>query len=155
MKRLPFDLKVSSPYFQKNIDAALAHLDCTICYLDDILIVTKSNIIDHYNEVKQVFAALRNIGFKINFAKSTFCSTEIVFLSYVFNFHGYKPHCKNISAVKGIKPPIDVSQVHMFLEAVNYFRSHIHNAAKLEEPLTNLLCKNSKFCWTPAQQNFF
>uniref|UniRef100_A0A0N5BYB2 RNA-directed DNA polymerase n=1 Tax=Strongyloides papillosus TaxID=174720 RepID=A0A0N5BYB2_STREA len=155
MKRLPFGLKVSPPYFQKNIEAALSHLNCTICYLDDILVVTKSNIVDHYNEVRQVLRSLRQSGFKINIAKCTFCSSEIVFLSYIFNSFGYKPHCKNIVAIKNIKPPTDVSQVRMFLGAVNYFRSHIYNAAKVEEPLTDLLRKDSKFCWTPLHQKSF
>uniref|UniRef100_A0A0N5BEP0 RNA-directed DNA polymerase n=1 Tax=Strongyloides papillosus TaxID=174720 RepID=A0A0N5BEP0_STREA len=145
MKRMPYGLKTSPAHFQKAIDITIKGLDCAIAYCDDIIIGTRGNLKCHLEDVIKTMDRIAAAGFKINLKKSTFCSEEVVFLSYTFNQHGYKPCLKSVQAIDHIKPPKDLKQLRAFLGSISYFRNHIPDAARLESPLTDLLKKNCKY----------
>ena len=53
-------------------------------YLDDLLIISKSNLKDHLRKLRFVLTKLQSAGLKINADKSTFCSFETECLGYTF-----------------------------------------------------------------------
>ena len=47
------------------------------------MIITKSNLIDHVDKLKEVLTKLQSAGLKINADKSTFCSFETEYLGVI------------------------------------------------------------------------
>jgi hypothetical protein len=52
-------------------------LDFVRSYLDDLFIISCSNVEDHLQKLECVLKFLSAKGFRVNAEKSTFCATEI------------------------------------------------------------------------------
>ena len=57
-KRLPMRIAGSSDIFQAKMSELMMALEYLKTYLDDLLIITKSNLIDHLNKIKEVLTKL-------------------------------------------------------------------------------------------------
>jgi hypothetical protein len=55
----------------------MASLDYVRAYIDDLLIITRGTIDDHISKIETVLNQLRDVGLKVNAAKSFFCTHEI------------------------------------------------------------------------------
>ncbi len=63
-------------------------------YLDDLLCITRANLDDHLQKLRQVLTRLQDVGLKVNAQKSKFCATETKYLGYVLTTDGIKPQQK-------------------------------------------------------------
>ena len=72
----------SPDIFQAKMSELMIALEYVKKYLDNLLIMTKSNLIDHLDKLKEVLTKLQSTGLKINANKSTFCSFETEYLGY-------------------------------------------------------------------------
>ena len=54
----------------------MATLEFMRTYLDDLVCITKGNLKDHLNKLKEVFNKLQDAGLKVNADKSKFCAIE-------------------------------------------------------------------------------
>ena len=72
----------SPDIYQAKMSELMMALENLKTYLDNLLIITKSNLIDHLDKLKKVLTKLRSAGLKINANKSTFCSFETEYLGY-------------------------------------------------------------------------
>ena len=90
-------------------------------YLDDLLIISKSNLKYHLKKLRLVLTKLRLAGLKINAAKSTFCSleTEYLDLGYALTRQGIAPQTKKIDSILLLSPPTKVKELRTFLEWYN------------------------------------
>lgn len=61
-------------------------LDFVITYVNDILIVTKSNIDENYEPIRLILQILRIFDLKISKAKLKLCGDSITYLGYIFSF---------------------------------------------------------------------
>lgn len=62
---VPFGLKNTPAYFQRQMDMILSGLKFDRCYIDDI-IVWSSNLEEHVEHLREVFARLRRVGLKVH-----------------------------------------------------------------------------------------
>ena len=62
--RLPFGVALAPAIFQQAMDTTLQDFDCTIYYIDDIL-VTESTDEQHLHRLKEVFKRLKDAGLKL------------------------------------------------------------------------------------------
>uniref|UniRef100_A0A0N5A5W6 CCHC-type domain-containing protein n=1 Tax=Parastrongyloides trichosuri TaxID=131310 RepID=A0A0N5A5W6_PARTI len=156
--RMPFGLKIATSVFQRIIDTVLRGLDFALSYVDDILIVTKTNIEDHYMHIRMVLDRLREFNLKINSKKSQWCGNSVTYLGFVFSAEGQRPSESNTSAIINYPVPQSVKSLRRYLGKIGYFRNNIENLASLQKPLTDLLrnkSKNSVFFWTRDAETSF
>uniref|UniRef100_A0A0N4Z8A5 RNA-directed DNA polymerase n=1 Tax=Parastrongyloides trichosuri TaxID=131310 RepID=A0A0N4Z8A5_PARTI len=156
--RMPFGLKIATSVFQRIIDTVLRGLDFALSYVDDILIVTKTNVSDHYKHIRLVLDRLREFNLKINCAKSQWCGDSVTYLGYVFSSDGQKPSEVNTAAIVNYPSPKSVKALRRYLGKIGYFRNNIENLAELQRPLTNLLrnqIKNAPFFWSEEAETAF
>jgi hypothetical protein len=66
-----------------------------------------------------------------------------------------KPGGRKVQAVREMKEPQNIKGVRQFLGLSGYFRRHVENNARIVEPLTRLLRKDTPWCWGSEQQSAF
>ena len=77
--------------FQKAIDCILQGLKGVICYLDDILVVTKGRDDDHNVLVDNVIQRLNEEDGALKLSKCEFSVNKLVWLGYEIDESGYSP----------------------------------------------------------------
>ena len=80
-------------------------LEFVRAYLDDLLYISKLSLEDHLDKLEVVLGRLREVGLKVNAAKSTFCALEIEYLGYILTRDGIKPQSNKVQAILAINRP--------------------------------------------------
>ena len=105
--------------FQKAMDCTLQGLEGVICYLDDILIVTKGNIQEHNDLVEKVMQRLDAEGWALKLSKCEFSVNQLTWLGYDINENGYSPKFSKLEAIQSLKPPRTLKQLRSFMGTLN------------------------------------
>ena len=152
--RLAFGVKVAPAIFQHIMDTMLQNLDFAAAYLDDIIIVSKTED-EHRNHVHAVFERISEFGFKVKESKCTFFMSEIRYLGHIINKDGRKPDPERAEAIKNMPPPQNVLQLQSFLGLANFYQVFIPDMHNLRAPLNLLLKKDQKWDWSTECQSAF
>lgn len=153
---LPFGLCNAVASFSRAIDTILGpeFSDFVITYIDDLLVISNT-FEEHLDHLQKIFSRLKSAGLTLKLRKCSFFKKEIKFLGYIFNQEGIKPDESRIQAIVEYKKPHDVKSLQRFLGLCNFDRVFCPNLSNLTEPLTYLLKKKVKFCWTERQDQAF
>ena len=143
--------------FQKAMDSTLQGLEGVICYLDDILIVTKGNIQEHNDLVEKVMQRLDAEGWALKLSKCEFSVNQLTWLGYDINENGYSPKFSKIEAIQSLKPPGTLKQLRSFMGTLNRLQKFIpdlhthtvHFRASLKA------CNKQSFLWGEDQNKAF
>ncbi|MFM8588489.1 MAG: RNase H-like domain-containing protein [Bacteroidota bacterium] len=138
-KRLPMGVAGSPDIFQSKMSELMATLEFVRTYLDDLLCITKGNLKDHLNKLRQVFNRLQDSGLKVNANKSNFCALETEYLGYILTRDGIKPQANKVQAILALKLPTNVKELRRFLGMVQYYRDLWAKRSEMLAPLTNLV----------------
>jgi hypothetical protein len=155
-ERMPFGLSGSPSTFSKVMDATLLGLKDVEClgYLYDILIYSPT-ITDHVRRLRLVFNRIRDANFKLNAEKCTYAAPQVAYLGHTVSKHGVAPDGSKVRAIRNFPLPQTVKDVRAFLGLAGYYRSFIQDFAATIRPLTLLTRKDTRFEWTPKQQEAF
>ena len=153
---LPFGLRTAVSSFTRCLDQVLGETcgDFARAYVDDIF-VGSSSFDEHLEHLRKVFTALRNAGFTIRLEKCRFLRESVRFLGYVLDSGGWRPDPERIQGLQDFPTPRNVAAVQAFIGLANFDRAFVPNFSERLEPLTQLLRKNTKWCWTESQQRAF
>ena len=153
----------AAPTFQRLMDSILGDLDFVSCYLDDVLIYSRS-VEEHLSHVSRVLERLHQHRLIARESKCSFFLTEIQFLGFVFSQQGRAVDSSKTAALCLLPPPDTVHELQRWLGAVNYCSPFILRFADLTAPLTDLLRgvpkksqrkSKAKLNWSPIHQESF
>ena len=154
-KRLPMGL-CNSPYiFQEKMNEIFRGIGFIIAYINDILIITKSDWSGHLNKLKLVLKFLRSNGFKCNIEKSYFGQTEMEYLGFWVTQTGIRPINNKEEAIVNMTSPKNQKQIFSFIVLVDYYRDMWAKQSYLLQPLTALTPNKVNFKWTVVEQKPF
>ena len=125
--------------FQKAMDRTINHAKNTFCFLDDILIVSKGNEIEHGNLVEAVLKKLDAENLALKITKCEFFKQEVNWLGHHLSEAGVRPKIPKTEAVINLNPPKSLKQLRSFLGSINHLAKFMTNAASLTEKLRPLL----------------
>jgi Reverse transcriptase (RNA-dependent DNA polymerase) len=91
-------------------------------YIDNLLVITKSDWHDHLHHLDIIFTRLHDAGLKVNAKKSFFGKDELEYLGYWIMRAGIQPIAKKVEAIKNIAPPKTKRELRHFIGIVNYYR---------------------------------
>jgi hypothetical protein len=150
---MPFGLTNAPATFQRLINNVLRpYLDQScICYLDDILVYSKSEE-QHVKDVRDILTALRGAHLLLKPEKCNFHTTKVIFLGFVVTTDGIQMDPEKVATVLAWNPPTTVKEVQSFLGFANYYRRFIKDYSKIAAPLTELTHKDREFAWTDEAQ---
>ena len=139
--RLPMGISNAPDIFQERMSTLMAALEFVRVYLDDLLVITRSDWDDHLDKLRQVLRVLQQAGLKVNAPKSHFGKDEVEYLGYVLTRTGIKPQSKKIQAILALSPPTNVKLLRRFLGMVQYYRDMWQNRSEMLAPLTDLVAE--------------
>ena len=137
--------------FQKAMDCTLQGLEGVICYLDDILIVTKGDIQEHNDLVERVMQRLDAEGWALKLSKCEFTVNQLTWLGYDINENGYSPKFSKIEAIQSLK------QLRSFMGTLNHLQRFIADLHTLTVHFHASLkaCNKQSFLWGEDQNKAF
>ena len=149
---MPLGLKNAPRTFQKLMNTIFRNLDeFVICYLDDVLIFSKT-FADHLIHVETVLQILKQENLSANPKKCTFHTDEVDYFGKTISPSGRSLKAAKVEAFDRIEMPSTIKEIRMFLGATGFFRDFIQDYAKIAQPLTELLKKDTKFEMTTERQ---
>ena len=120
--RLPMGVCNSPDVFQEKMSELMQGLEFVRAYIDDLLVLTKSDWDDHLNELSMVLNRIALAGLKINANKSFFGKTETEYLGFWISRTGIRPITKKVEAIQQLKPPKTRRELRRFIGIINYYR---------------------------------
>lgn len=146
-QRLPYGVKVAPAIFQSIMDQILAGLDGVCCYIDDILVTSKT-MEQHVHVLEMVFMRLEEYGVLVNRDKCDFAIDQVTYLGHVIDRQGIRPSPEKVSAITAVKGPTNVAELKTFLGAVTFYHKFLYNFASICAPLYNLTKQGTPWKWT-------
>ncbi|XP_062715815.1 uncharacterized protein K02A2.6-like isoform X1 [Aedes albopictus] len=153
-KRLVFGISCAPEVFQKTIEQILSDCDHTINFIDDIIVVGRTER-EHDEELRKVLGRLRDYGILLNQDKCAFKLTAIDFLGHKFDKDGMTPSTSKIEALQSFRAPATCEEVRSFLGLVNYVGAFIPDLATISFPLRELTKNKAVFKWNLEEQKAF
>ena len=135
--RLPYGVSTAPAIFQSVMDRILQGLPVA-CYLDDILIVAKTEE-EHDQLLEKTLERLEKAGVRLSQEKCEFRLSELRYLGHRIDATGIHPTSEKVQAIKKAPVPQTVSQLRVFLGLVNYYSKFIPQTATLLTPLYKFL----------------
>lgn len=153
----PYGLKNGPSVFQRAVHNLLSDLirkGKVVVYLDDIL-VPSSTVDENLKVVSEVLRRIRDADFEIRKEKCFFLQTKINFLGYVIQENQIKPTEEGVQGLTDFPVPDSTRKVQSFLGLASYFRKFIRDFSLIAKPLYQLLKKEEKFNFGPAELDAF
>ena len=154
--RLAMGLRNAAQSFQKLMNSVLDGLEGLFCYLDDILIYSKTEE-EHLIIIDKLFSRLNEAGLTISLKKCQFGRPSLNFLGFHVTGDGIRPLPKKTEAITKFPPPARPKDLLGFLGAVNYYRRSLPHLegqspaqvlAPLYEAATKVPAKDFSKHWT-------
>ena len=153
---MPFGLVVAGAIFSRMMRKLFSHLPQVACYIDDILVHTRS-----WSEHMSVLQVVFDILFRANLAiKPSKCCLGYGSLEFLGHHVGNGQLATNpdlIAKIQSKERPTTKKEVRSFLELTGYYRKFIANYAEIAVPLSDLTKKgqSNKVKWGDAQERSF
>ncbi|XP_068240411.1 uncharacterized protein [Palaemon carinicauda] len=151
---MPFGMKNASATFQRLMNQVIDKLEGVVVYIDD-LVVYSNSWESHLKNMECLFERLRAAGLVINLNKCDFAKAKIIYLGHEVGHGKILPKSVNIQSILDFQVPENRRGIRRFLGMVGYYRRFVLNFADVANPLTNLLKKGQRFCWTAECQDAF
>lgn len=149
--RMPFGLKNAPNTFQRLVDNVFRGVNNVFVYVDDILIASPDRA-THLLDLKQVLNRIRENNLIVSFTKSEFFVDKLDFLGFHITTLGSSIPNRRIQAFLDMQVPSTPKAMQRFLGAVNFYRRHLANYARLVAPLyraTTQRPENKPAKWAP------
>lgn len=158
--RMPFGLRNAAQTFQRFMNhSVLQGLDFLFTYVDDVIIAS-DDVISHRQHLEDVFKRFEQFGITINISKCSFGQKKLEFLGFEVSTTGIRPLDDKVKAIIDFPTPNTVEELRRYLGMLNFYRSHIPNAADQQAEMNKYLHNSkrkdkSKIVWTDkATQEF-
>ena len=153
-KRLCFGIKTAPAQFQAVMDKILVGIEGIFCYIDDILVVSKS-VEEHLRILKLVFGRLAKYNVRMNGDKCLFFRKKIQYLGHELSADGIRPLQGKVEAILKAPRPKDVTGLKSLLGMINFYGKFIPDLASKMHPLYKLLHHSAPWIWSSECEDAF
>ena len=119
-------LRNAAQSLQKMMDSILNGMDQVYCYMDDLLVFTKTHK-QHVKVVEELFKRLQDNGLAIHPDKSLYAQPNLDFLGFNISHNGISPLNKKVEAITNFPPPRTPKDLLGFLGGLNFYRRNLPN----------------------------
>ena len=147
--RLPFGITSAPEHFLRRIQEVLHDLQGVVCLMDDVLVHGKTQS-EHDQCLNAVLVRLTESGLTLNMDKCLFTAA-----GQILTPSGISSDPDKVSAVRQMRQPTSVSEVHRFLGMANQLSKFVPKLADLTKPMRDLLSKRNHWAWGEPQQRSF
>ena len=135
-RRLPFGLTNGVARFQRLMDNLVAKFKLvdTFVYLDNVLICGRDQI-EHDNNLKRFFEAVRSQGLSLNSDKSILSQTSVNFLGYHISNGILRPDPERLRPLRELPIPLDKTSLKRAMGLFSYYSQWVPNFSSKLRPL--------------------
>jgi len=108
----------------------------------------------YLSHLRIIIELLRANKLIVKKSKCSFGATQIEYLGHIISSKGVATDPKKIEAMLTWHAPVTVKQLRGFLRVIGYYRKFIKGYGAINNPLTEVLKKDS-FHWNPAAKKLF
>ena len=153
-QRLTFGIATAPSIFQAVMDQILQGMANVVCYLDDILIASRTEE-EHLATLDEVLSRLEKYGVVVNQSKCEFRTSSVEYLGHRIDEDGLHPLKDKIAAIVDAPSPTNVSELCAYLGLINYYAKFMSNRATMLKQLHNLLRAGEKWVWSEECESVF
>jgi len=153
---MPFGLTNAPSIFMRLMNHILRTFigHFVVVYFDDILVYSKS-MAEHLDHLESGMKVLREEKLYVNLNKYTFCTDNLVFLSFVVSADSVKVEDEKVKTIKEWPSPKIVREVRSFHGLADFYRRFVKDFSTLASPITEAIKKDVGFKWEEAQEKAF
>ncbi len=100
---------------------------------------------EHFNYMKKVLEALRNVRFKLKLEKYKFVKKQLKYLRFIIEEFSIKSDLDKVKDIVNQPASTNQIQIRFFLGMIGFFRNHIQGFLTIVISITNLLVKKVPF----------
>ena len=149
-KVMPFGLHSAPQTFTRLMNEVWKGCPWAKAYLDDVIVGSSSEE-EHVKHLEEAFRRISEAGLKLNLGKCEFFREKVEFLGHVISRNEIMPAPDKLEAIRVAKAPKDKAELRSFLGMCEFHRKHIKDFSVIAIPLFQLLKKNVRFDFGPAQ----
>jgi len=156
-KVMPFGLKNAGATYQRLVNAMLKHqIGKTMeVYINDMLVKSKK-VVDHMENLEEMFAILRKYRMKLNPLKCSFGVESGKILGFMVSARGIEANPTQVTALREVKAPRTKKELQSFNGKIAALSRFISRATYRCILFFDALKKEKKnFQWTPECQQAF
>ncbi|KAJ8874213.1 hypothetical protein PR048_025055 [Dryococelus australis] len=153
LHRLSFSIKTASSEFNRIIDQIVRDIPKTMSYFDGIVHGSTREECQH--NLIACLDQLQEFDLHLNQQKCLLFQEQIEYLGHVIEFNKISQSPGKVAAIVYMPRPKSTEDVRRFLGMVTYYSQFIHGASTIATPLRHLLCENTIFKWTSANEAAF
>ncbi len=154
---MPFGLQNAPALFQQMVDGVLASVsDCSGCYIDDVLIYTRTWE-EHLSVLRKILNCIRDAGLTVKMRKCVFGKRRLRYLGHMIGEGDVCVPEDRVTAVSEWPMPTTKRQLKRFLGTAGYYRRFIPDFAVAAATLTPLTGKGAlyRLVWTRNGESAF
>lgn len=153
-KQVPFGLCNAAPFFVRQIANLLAGMtwEELLVFLDDVLVFSPS-FAKHCELLDHALTLIEEAGLKVKPEKCRVLLQCALFVGHILSTQGVSTDPEKVSAVKCWPPPTNVSQLHVFLGKIGYYRKFISDFATLAASLFQFEERDGTLCGLMTARN--
>lgn len=140
---MPFGLTNAAQSFQRFMNNILRGLEFTFCYIDDILIASKT-VDEHKVHLEQVLSRLQEHGLYIKPQKCNFGKDKVEYLGYLVAPEGIKSLEHRVRAIFDYTKPKNITELRRYLGMLNFYKTSLPKAAYIQAPLYKQIARTKK-----------
>ena len=148
---MPFGLCNAPATFERMMERVLADIPRSHCvvYLDDLLVHAR-DFGGALANLREVLAAIRQAGLRLNPAKCSLLTRETLFLGHVVSERGVATNPAKAAAVRDWPTPTNAGELQSFLGLAGYYRRFVRDFATVASPLHRLTEAGRPYVWDDA-----
>ncbi|EGT46872.1 hypothetical protein CAEBREN_15395 [Caenorhabditis brenneri] len=153
-QRLVFGAKTAPMVFQRIMDKMITGLSGVKAYLDDVIIVGRTEK-EQKDNLFKLFERISEYGFRVKLEKCKFLEKEIKFLGFIIDKDGRRPDESKVQVIKGMCDPKNQKELRSFMGMITYYSAFIPKMKTLRGPSDKLLMKDVEWKWTKVEVESF
>lgn len=132
--QMNFGMRGAGQSYQRFMNLVLHDFDFTFCYLDDILIKSRS-VEEHKRHLRLLFERLDKYGLKIKLSKCVFGVSVLEFLGHEISKDGIKPLPSKVKDIVDFPQPTSIRSAQRFTGMINFYQRFLKGIAGILAPI--------------------
>ena len=153
-KRLLFGVNMATEKFQQSVWQVIKDCPRTYNLYDDLRVVGADDK-EHDENLERVMRKLEESGLTLNYEKCEIGVSSMVYMGDVLSGEGLRLSSDRVNAIVEAPAPQNLFEVRRFLGSVLFCKTFIPNFATISSPLWDLTKKDTKWRWSPKQNEAF
>ncbi|CAI7741834.1 unnamed protein product [Closterium sp. NIES-53] len=145
-KKMPFGMRNASAVFQRATDQVLHGIPAAACYIDDVLVFSKSDM-QHVEDLRRTLEAIAATGLTCHPEKCKISRRTVAYMGFEVKGGRLGIQEVKVKLLDKLAPPKDKSGLRALLGFLNYYKKFVPNFSRRANLLNQLLREGKRWEW--------